>query len=370
MGNSAWYLLPNESLIESPSLVFYQNRIEENIHLLLNMVDDKTRLRPHVKTHKCKEITQLMMDAGIQKFKCATIAEAEMLGLGMAVDVLLAYQLVGPNILRFIELIKKFPATNFSCLVDDFETAKQLNEQATSVHSKLDIYIDVNVGMNRTGIVVDQVAGLFTELISLKNLSIIGLHAYDGHIHDSDMEARQEKSKHIIEALRKISKELEQISGKKMQIVAGGTPTFPIYAKQTDFDCSPGTFVLWDKGYQDAYAEQAFLPAALVISRVVSHPAAGLVCTDLGHKAVAAEKVLTNRVFFLNAPELTVQSQSEEHLVLSSDEGEAYKIGTVLYGLPYHVCPTVAVHEKAIVLNENTELKYWDIISRKRKITI
>lgn len=369
MGNSAWYLLPNESLIESPSLVFYQNRIEENIRLLLNMVDDKTRLRPHVKTHKCKEITQLMITAGIQKFKCATIAEAEMLGMSGAVDVLLAYQPVGPNISRFIELIKKFPATIFSCLIDDFNIAKQLNEQAAASNSVFNIYIDVNVGMNRTGIATDKVTELFKALTDFKNILIIGLHAYDGHIHDSDMKTRQEKSKPILQTLKEISKKLEKISGKKPQIVAGGTPTFPIYAKETDFDCSPGTFVLWDKGYQDAYAEQSFLPAALVVSRVVSHPNAGLICTDLGHKAVAAEKVLANRVFFLNASELIVQSQSEEHLVLSGDES-TYQLGTILYGLPYHVCPTVALHERAIVLDEYAELKYWDIISRKRKITI
>lgn len=370
MENSPWYLLPNEAVIASPSLIFYANRIKENIHLLVDMIDDKNRLRPHVKTHKCKEVTQLLIDAGIKKFKCATIAEAEMLGLSGAADVLLAYQPVGPNMLRFIELTKKFPKIIFSCLVDDFENAKKMSRMATTENVRIQVYIDLNVGMNRTGILEDKATILFEKLLKLENLSVIGLHAYDGHIHDSEMTVRLEKSKPIITALKNLSKAFEDISGNELTVVAGGTPTFPIYAKETDFICSPGTFILWDKGYQDAYPEQAFLPAALVISRVVSHPADKLVCTDLGHKAIAAEKPLDNRVCFLNAPELIVQSQSEEHLVLSGSDSHAYKVGTVLYGLPYHVCPTVALHEQAIVVSGDQELQYWDIISRKRKITI
>ncbi|MET4083760.1 D-serine deaminase-like pyridoxal phosphate-dependent protein [Pedobacter sp. UYP30] len=370
MENAAWYVLPNEADIETPSLIFYVDRIKENIRLLINMIDDKSRLRPHVKTHKCIEVTQLLLHAGIKKFKCATIAEAEMLGLSGADDVLLAYQPVGANILRFIKLIKQFPNTNFSCLVDDFKVAAQLAEQASAEDCIIQIYIDLNVGMNRTGVLVNEATALFKQLSKLKNLSMIGLHAYDGHIHDSEMRVRKEKSKPIIEILKNLSKELEEIGGRKLNIVAGGTPTFPIYAKETDFDCSPGTFVLWDKGYQDAYSEQPFLPAALVISRVISQPAKELICLDLGYKAVASEKPLLNRVFFLNAPELHVESQSEEHLVLSDTKSHSYKIGTVLYGLPYHICPTVALYEKAVILDADGNIQYWDIIARKRKITI
>lgn len=370
MENSKWYLLPKEANIETPSLIFYADRIKENIRLLINMIDDKSRLRPHVKTHKCIEITQLLLNAGIKKFKCSTIAEAEMLGVSGAEDVLLAYQPVGPNILRFIKLIKQFPNTSFSCLVDDFKIAEKLSELAAAEDCNIQIYIDLNVGMDRTGVLVGEATTLFIQLSNLKNLSINGLHAYDGHIHDSEICVRKEKSQPIIDLLKNLSKEFQQIAGKELNIVAGGTPTFPIYAKETNFNCSPGTFILWDKGYQDAYSEQTFLPAALVISRVISQPAKELICLDLGYKAVASEKPLANRVFFLNAPELTVQSQSEEHLVLFGTESHSYKIGTVLYGLPYHICPTVALYQNAVVINVNGELQNWQIIARKRKIKI
>src|SRR5262245_54863089 len=92
------------------------------------MVGNVSQLRPHVKTNKSAEATQLMLDAGITKFKCATIAEAEMLGMLKAPDVVLAYQPLGPKLHRFIELIKKFSFTRYSCLTDNISAAKEQAE--------------------------------------------------------------------------------------------------------------------------------------------------------------------------------------------------------------------------------------------------
>ena len=97
-----WYHISNITEVDSPALVVFPDRVKRNIELLKNMIDDVKRLRPHVKTHKTKEAALLQMEAGIKKFKCATIAEAEMLGSIKAPDVLLAYQPIGPKINRFI----------------------------------------------------------------------------------------------------------------------------------------------------------------------------------------------------------------------------------------------------------------------------
>ena len=102
----SWFQIDNVDQLDSPALVVFPERVRENIHLLKTIVDDIEQLRPHAKTHKTKEATQLMMAAGIHKFKCATIAEAEMLAICGAVDVLLAYQPVGPKLSRLAELIK------------------------------------------------------------------------------------------------------------------------------------------------------------------------------------------------------------------------------------------------------------------------
>ena len=110
-----WYEIRNIDTIDSPALVVYKQRVLENIRLLKVMVNNEVdRLRPHVKTNKMSAVCQLMLDAGIKKFKCATIAEAEMLAMVAAPDVLLAYQPVGPKAARLIKLLNQYPATQFA----------------------------------------------------------------------------------------------------------------------------------------------------------------------------------------------------------------------------------------------------------------
>jgi D-threonine aldolase len=148
---SEWYQLKNIDGIDSPALIIYPDRVLENISTLKSMIGDVQRLRPHVKTHKTKEATLLMMHSGINKFKCATIAEAEMLAMSNAPDVLFAYQPVGPKLQRLISLIKEYPATKFSCLVDNLVSAKNIAEAAMENAIDISVYIDLNMGMNRTG---------------------------------------------------------------------------------------------------------------------------------------------------------------------------------------------------------------------------
>ncbi len=366
-----WYLISNIHEVDSPALVIYPDRVKKNIELLRSMIDDVSRLRPHVKTHKTREAVLLQMDAGIKKFKCATIAEAEMLGSINAPDVLLAYQPVGPKADRFISLIKKYPATKFSCLVDDAEAAKSIAAKATNAGIVIPVFIDLNVGMNRTGIAPDHRAVDLCKLCSqLKGIKPVGLHAYDGHIHDKELEVRKNRSDEAFTLVENLKAELIKAGFSSQVIIAGGSPTFPVHAKRKDIECSPGTFIYWDAGYQQGLHEQPFLPAALVISRVISHPSENLLCTDLGHKSIAAEKDLDHRVRFLNAPEIEFVGQSEEHLVIKTDQANHYKVGDVLYGLPYHICPTCALYERALTVEDGKVIGEWKIVARDRKISL
>jgi D-serine deaminase-like pyridoxal phosphate-dependent protein len=79
---------------------------------------------------------------------------------------------------------------------------------------------------------------------------------------------------------------------------------------------------------------------------------------------------LGRRIYFLNAPELVPVSQSEEHLVVEASKGHPYKIGDVLYGIPHHICPTVALYERAYLIGNNVFNGEWLNIARDRKITI
>jgi D-threonine aldolase len=365
-----WYKINGIENIDSPSLIIYSDRVRENISIVKSMIDDVSRLRPHVKTNKAVEATELMVKEGITKFKCATIAEAEMIAIAGGKDVLLAYQPIGPKILRFIQLIKKYPETSFSCLFDDWSTVESMSSLSIKSNIEISVFLDLNVGMNRTGIEPGEEAFvLYTKASQLEGIKIKGLHAYDGHIRNIDFTKRTEECEEAFKPVETLKDKLKSKGFNDIAIVAGGTPTYPIHAKRKNVECSPGTFIYWDKGYQTALPEQQFQPAALVISRVISLPGRNKICLDLGHKSIAAENELSKRVFFLNAPDLKFTGQSEEHLIAETGDDQ-YQVGDILYGIPYHVCPTIALYERAFTVENESIKGEWKTIARDRKIFI
>ena len=367
---TGWYVFDGVDQLDSPALIVYPGRVRYNIDLAIKMVGNVNRLRPHIKTHKCKEAALLQISAGITRFKCATIAEAELLGMCKASDVLLAYQPVGMKIWRFIELIKKYPGTEFSCLVDNIEIAEDISVAALSEDLIIKVYIDLNVGMDRTGIIPDKALDLYLNVNLLRGIVLVGLHAYDGHIHNADLQARNLQAERTYMELQELKSDIINEGLPGPIIIAGGTPTFPFYAGKQDVICSPGTFIYWDAGYGESFKEQQFIPAALVITRIVSLPTNTKICLDLGHKSVAAENVLDKRVRFLNAPDLLIIGQSEEHLIVEAGENHGYKPGDLFYALPYHVCPTVALYDKASTIENNQVTGEWPTLARNRKINV
>ncbi|TDB66947.1 D-TA family PLP-dependent enzyme [Arundinibacter roseus] len=363
-----WFEFQHSEEIDSPSLVIYKDRILHNIELMIRIAGSPGRLVPHVKTHKMAEVVQMQLDAGIQRFKCATIAEAEMLAMTGAPWILIAYQLTGPNLLRLQKLKLAFPAVTFSSLIDSIDTARQLNE--LTMPEPYDVFIDINNGMNRSGhLTNDALFSLYQEIVSLPNLRLIGLHVYDGHIRDEDFMARKQASDLAFEPVTDFCELLRQQGFESPVIIAGGSPTFTVHAQRTGVLCSPGTCLLWDWGYGDRFLDQPFLHAAVLLTRVVSKPAPGIITVDLGHKAVAAENSIEKRFRFLNLNDYQVLSQSEEHGVIAVKNSDDLHIGDLLYAIPYHICPTVALHENVTVVEDLTPTEKWEIVARKRKIT-
>ena len=369
--NNDWYLVDGIDQLDTPALIVYPARVINNIRTLKSMIDDPKRLRPHAKTHKTKEATQLCIKEGINKFKCATIAEAEMLAICDAHDVLLAYQPVGPKVERLLLLVKKYKDTEFSCLIDNSISARDIANVFSEHGLTIKVYLDLNVGQGRTGIAPGAAAvQLYMDCSQLKGIQLAGFHAYDGHLHEADFNIRKKRCDESFSEIEKMKMMIMAMGFAEPLIIAGGSPTFSIHCKREKIECSPGTFIYWDKGYLDICREQDFIPAAIVITRVISLPDKNKLCLDLGHKSIASENELSRRVYFLNAPGLKAISHSEEHLVVEVPDEQPYKIGDVFYGLPVHICPTCALYEKAYTIENRKVTGQWKMIARDRTITV
>ena len=367
---SEWFHLANPGEVISPALLLYPDRIRENIRRMIRVAGGVSRLRPHIKTHKLAELVRMQIEEGISKFKCATIAEAEMAAGAGAKDVLIAYPLVGPNAKRLLELTRKFPATKFACVADEAEAIRALGKVFASASTRLDVLLDVDCGQHRTGVEPGAKAlELYRLIATSSGIKPDGLHVYDGHIHEPDLSRRTEMCKAAFAPVKTFCDELRAAGLPLPRVVAGGTPTFPLHARNPAFECSPGTCVLWDFGYAEKFTDMDFLIAAVVLTRVVSKPGGNRLCLDLGHKAIAAENP-PPRVKFLNLPDATAVSHSEEHLVVESPRTGEFVVGDCLYGVPRHICPTVALHSEAVVIRDGRATERWRVTARERRITI
>jgi D-serine deaminase-like pyridoxal phosphate-dependent protein len=368
------YVIHDTSAVFTPALLFYKDLIRHNIARAVEMAGGPARLRPHVKTHKTREIARLELDAGITKHKCATLAEAEMLAQAGAPDVLLAYNMVGPNCWRLARLVRKYPGCRFSVLADHPAGAKQLSDALAAAETAVDVLIDLDVGQHRTGIAPGPAAAeLYESFARLPGLRAGGFHVYDGHNHQESLDERREAALRGLEPVLALRDAVEKKGLPVSRVVAGGTPTFAVYARLDvhGLECAPGTCVLHDDGYGSRFADLAdFRPAALLLTRVISRPAPTRITLDLGYKAVASDPPAGKRCVLLNVPDYQPLLQNEEHFVVETPAAERFAPGDEVYAVPTHICPTCAMHQRAYVVEDGRVTGTWDIAARDRVLTV
>ncbi len=357
--------------IPSPALLFDRAAIDHNLQRMLAWAGTPSRLRPHAKTHKTREIILLEKALGIHKHKCATLAEAEMLSECGAADVLIAYPMVGPNVNRLARLIRTYPKTRFAVLVDDHVNLDQLAACLHAQQLEVDAVLDLNVGHDRTGLPPGEAAiALYQRMVETPGIRPGGLQVYDGHntpIPELERRRIQEQFLHDVEAT------LVAVRSKGWplpRIVLGGTPTMALNAQRhwPEAELSPGTCVLHDHTYFQRYPELGFRPAAWLLTRVISRPRPNRVTLDLGSKAVSPDLPLADRCRVLGI-EGRIVLHNEEHLVLETPEATHFSIGTSLWALPGHVCPTVALYRSALVFRGEALEGEWVIAARDRQWT-
>ena len=366
-----WYAVSNEEELDSPSLLIYKDKLESNLDRMIDSALHVDQLIPHVKTNKMEEVIALMREKGIVKVKAATIAEAELAAIAGMSFILIAHQLVGPKLDRLFQLIEKYPESEFAVIVDDRSVVEMLSTLASKHGTIISVFLDVNNGMNRTGLELDdQSISFYQSLYRTSAIACKGLHVYDGHNGQANIEERKASIQHSFSDVERFASEIEHSGLPRPTIVAGGSPAFSVHKEFADRLVSPGTTVFWDWGYAEKCKEQSYDFAALVLTRVISKPTEGIITVDLGHKSIAAENPIHNRIRFLNLENYTLKSQSEEHGVLVVENWNEISVGDCFYGVPYHVCPTVNLYDKAYVIENKKWKETWAVKARNRSISI
>lgn len=360
--------------LESPSLLVVADQVCNNIDRMIETAGTADRLRPHCKTHKMAEVVRLLLERGVSRHKAATIAECEMLADAGAKDIVFAYNPVGPNIDRVIRLVQQFPDVRLAVTGDHEKPLQQLSTAAQKAGVTIGVLLDVDIGLRRTGIDARSPKALeiYRVIHDLPALTPAGFHVYDGHNHQEPLEDRMRAVMDEWPSVVELRDACVAAGIDVPELLCGGTPTFPVFAQIDDptIRLSPGTSIFQDAGYGSLFPDLGFHPAALLVTRVVSRPAAGRLTLDLGNKAVAADPPKGHRVFFPDLPEAVQVIHNEEHLVLETPLAENYEPGDVLLGIPVHVCPTSALYQSASIVNDGKLIGDWEVTARNRRLTI
>jgi D-serine deaminase-like pyridoxal phosphate-dependent protein len=345
------YALKNADQIITPALLIYPEVVDANIRATLKMVgNDPNRWRPHIKTAKLAAVVQRFVRFGIVNFKCSTTLELLTACEAGAKDVLVAFAVGGANARRVRELAESFPRTRVSVLVES-------KQQADSWRGTgMGIFIDVNPGMDRTGIGQEQLQ----QVVSLARQigpTFRGLHYYDGHASAFPPAEREAAVHHGYDRLMALVAALQNTGLQVGEVITSGTPAAPFGYSYKPFAnasfihrISPGTVVYNDLVSLQQLAGYGYAPAVLVLSTVISHPLPDVITCDGGHKSVSADAGVPTCAV-MGHPELTPLKPSEEHLPIRTSNAETLPaIGENIYLLPRHVCPTVNNFDHALMV--------------------
>ena len=366
------YRIAEVEQVRTPALAIYPEIVDSNIAVTLRLLGgNANRWRPHVKTAKLAFSMQRLVERGITSFKCSTSLELMTACEAGARDVLLAYPVVGANARRLRELADQFASVQVSALV---ETEKQIEAWRGS---GVGLFIDVNPGMDRTGIEQDRIDEIVQLARAVESAGIVfrGVHYYDGQLSSLALPERESVAHRGYDQLMEIVATLASAGIDVQEVITAGTPAFPCTLSYSSFKtasfihrASPGTVVYGDcSSLSQLPAEYGYRPAALVVSTVVSQPTSRRVTCDAGHKTVSADAGAPT-CSVMGRPDLLPLKPSEEHLPIEVATGAATPaIGETLYLVPRHVCPTVNNFDHALMVNRGRIVAIERVTARGRE---
>jgi D-serine deaminase-like pyridoxal phosphate-dependent protein len=362
--------IPTELLttLPSPALVILMEHVRGNIARVIEACGSPNRWRPHVKTTKMPEVWDELLTAGVRRFKCATPRELEYLGRVVrkrkieGVSVLVAFPHVGPTLRLLSGVADSFPELRVGMLVEDPEGVQELP------HS-LDPWIDLNPGMDRTGIPLNDPDRILATTRAAGE-RLVGISVYDGHLHMSDQDQRQREVHRCYERTMELLKDLRPYAPNLTEVVTSGTSTFQAALSFEGFSqaglqhtVSPGTVVFHDIRSEEENPGFQLSPAALVLARVISNPREKHFTCDAGSKSIAAEAGDPCAIVVGHSG-YQAQSPSEEHLPFVVTEGATPTRGEPLLLIPRHVCPTVNLHEEAVLVEADGSTRRVPVAAR------
>lgn len=350
----------HRSEIDSPALLLYMDAVERNIAKMSRFFSDKEcKLRPHIKTHKLPLIAHKQIEAGAIGITCAKLAEAKIFFESGIKDILIANEIVGDRKIQRLVHLSRYG--DLIVCVDQFENARDISEAAATMGRKVNVLVEINIGLNRCGVKPGKPAlELVQKITRFKHLVFRGVMGYEGGLFIEDAQEKREicreRNRLLVE-----TKELIETNGYPVEIVtAGGSNTFNLtglYPGITDIQV--GSYVTMDT--HNEYYGLEFEQAITVLTTVISRPEKDRAVTDAGMKSLSTDNGLPS----CKEPRLAVSTLDEEHGYLRIDDPDhRLSIGDKIEIVPSHGCTTIPLHDRYVIIRNDHVESVIDIRAR------
>jgi 3-hydroxy-D-aspartate aldolase len=353
--------------LNTPALVIDLAALERNIEKMASLARAKgVRLRPHAKTHKSAEIARRQIAAGAVGVCCAKLGEAEALAAEGVSSILLTSPVVTmPGLQRLAALNSQLK--ELIVVVDHPDNARLL---AKAVYpNTLQVLIDVDPGIRRTGVISPEAAAQLYEVVSsLPQLRYRGLQYYCGL--QQHVAAFAERRDAIAERTEYLKTVVAQVGPPEI-VSGGGTGTCHIDAELGVInEWQVGSYVFMDRQYADCdlagVGAQPFDFALLIDTRVVSANSTGIATCDAGFKAMATDAGQPKII--AGAPDgAGYHFMGDEHgLVVDPALKHSWELADKLSLAVPHCDPTVNLYDAYHVVREDVLVDIWPVTARGR----
>lgn len=356
--------------VDTPTLIVSEEILHRNIAEMSSFAKSVgVNLRPHIKTHKSTQIARLQIAAGAIGITCAKVGEAEvMVEQAGAEDVLIAYPTIGEA--KYRRIVALMERARIAIAVDSLDAAQTISAAMARHDRSVDLYIEVNTGQNRSGVMVgDEAVRFALDVARHPNVNLVGIMTHEGHVNSLDLgtieAAAIEAGERMVDTAGRI-----RAHGIELPTVSvGSTPAASITTTvQGITEARPGTYVFNDNSlfrFGDRWTVQDC--AARFVATVVSRTAPDRCIVDTGSKSLAMDpsKSRPGHGYIVGHPDVIISRLSEEHGVCELPDGEeGFNVGDRVEIIPNHICPTVNLMDEMSIVRGGQIVDTWKVAAR------
>lgn len=352
--------------LDTPSMIVDLNIMEANISKLFNQpLRSNLSIRPHLKTAKSAAIATKLAAAGARGCCVAKVSEAEAIAAAGYDDLLITSEIVGARkVERLVELFRRY--RKIRVVVDSEEGATAINDALarSDIDQPLEVLLDIDVGLQRTGVAPGEPAlALARRIRTLNSLKMIGVQGYEGHV--QHIIRKDERRRECLASMQKLTETVDMLRREGFctdVVTTSGTGTVEFCSTvHTVTELQPGSFLFMDTDYRNAIG-QYYRNSLTILATVISKQGSKQVTIDAGLKSLTTDSGLAE----CKDPRYKHKNMGDEQgsLTWDNDGTPPLDIGDRIEMLPSHIDPTINLHDLYYAYRDGVIEEIWKVDSR------